>query len=49
MERRKFLETLTAASLGVALGGKLARTEKAAQASASPTALTVKSSPSYPT
>ena len=49
MERRKFLETLTAASLDVALGGKLARAENAAQASASPAALAVKSSPSYPT
>jgi pimeloyl-ACP methyl ester carboxylesterase len=38
MERRKFLGTLTAASLGVALGGKLAR------ASASPAAQAVKSS-----
>jgi len=36
MERRKFLGTLTAASLGVALGGKLARAENAAQASPNP-------------
>jgi pimeloyl-ACP methyl ester carboxylesterase len=43
MERRKFLGTLTAASLGVALGGKLARA-KNAQASASPTAQAVKGS-----
>jgi pimeloyl-ACP methyl ester carboxylesterase len=38
VERRKFLGTLTAASLGVALGGKLARAENAAQASAGPPA-----------
>jgi pimeloyl-ACP methyl ester carboxylesterase len=44
MERRKFLETLTAASLGVALGGKLARAENAAQASASSVAPAVKGS-----
>jgi pimeloyl-ACP methyl ester carboxylesterase len=44
MERRKFLGTLTAASLGVALGGKLARAENAAQASASPAAPAVKGS-----
>jgi pimeloyl-ACP methyl ester carboxylesterase len=43
MERRKFLGTLTAASLGVALGGKLARS-KNAQASASGAASAVKES-----
>src|ERR1700728_255085 len=44
MERRKFLEPLTAASVGVALGGKLARAENAAQASRSPAAPAVKGS-----
>jgi pimeloyl-ACP methyl ester carboxylesterase len=44
MERRKFLGTLTAASLGVALGGKLARAENAAQASLNPAAKSVKGS-----
>ncbi|MGB8442078.1 MAG: alpha/beta hydrolase [Candidatus Acidiferrales bacterium] len=44
MERRKFLGTLAAASLGVALGGKLARAENAVQASASPAAAAVKGS-----
>jgi pimeloyl-ACP methyl ester carboxylesterase len=44
MERRKFLGTLTAASLGVALGGKLVRAENAAQASASPAAKSLKGS-----
>src|SRR5271156_5678217 len=44
MERRKFLETLTAASLGVALAGRFARAENAAQAGASPTAPAVKTS-----
>ncbi len=34
MERRTFLGTLTAASLGLALGGKLARAENVAHASA---------------
>jgi pimeloyl-ACP methyl ester carboxylesterase len=43
MERRKFLGTLTAASLGVALGGKLARA-KNAQASANPATKSVKGS-----
>jgi pimeloyl-ACP methyl ester carboxylesterase len=42
MERRKFLRSLTAASLGVVLGGKLARAENAEQASASPPAPAVK-------
>jgi len=36
MERRKFLETLTAASLGVALAGRFARAQNAAQVGASP-------------
>jgi len=44
MERRKFLGTLTAASLGVALGGKLARAENAAHASASAAAPAMKGS-----
>src|SRR5271170_4637163 len=44
MERRKFRETLTAASLGVALAGRFARAENAAQAGASPTAPAVKTS-----
>jgi pimeloyl-ACP methyl ester carboxylesterase len=36
MQRRKFLETLTAASLGVALTGRFARAENAVRADASP-------------
>jgi pimeloyl-ACP methyl ester carboxylesterase len=44
VERRKFLGTLTAASLGVALGGRLARAENVAQASAGPAAPPVKGS-----
>jgi pimeloyl-ACP methyl ester carboxylesterase len=44
MERRKFLGTLTAASLGVALGGKPAWAENALQPSGSSAAATVKGS-----
>jgi pimeloyl-ACP methyl ester carboxylesterase len=44
MERRKFLGTLTAASLGVALAGRFARAENAAQAGATPQAPAVKGS-----
>ena len=42
MERRKFLETLTAASLGVALAGRFARAENAVRAGASPAVRAVK-------
>ena len=44
VERRKFLGTLTAASLGFALGGNLARAKRATQASASAGAPVVKRS-----